>query len=74
MHDDTAATSTTVVEFDSKQAYLVPSEPGCHSDEQEMSLYVDNLLTGEDAVEPRPLCSHPKSPKPAKDVTNKDDE
>jgi hypothetical protein len=60
MHDDTAASNTTVIEFYGKPYLQHHNEPGSlrQKDEQEMSLYVDNLLTGEDAVEPRRLSAH----------------
>lgn len=61
MHDDTAASnSNSVVEFQAKPYLQYQNDPGSliQSDEQEMSLYVDNLLTGEDAVEPRRLLAH----------------
>lgn len=59
-HEDT--TAATFVEF--KQS--ANNEP--NSDEDQMSLYVDNLL--DDAIESRPDLA----PKPLLDVTNQTDE
>ena len=63
MHENTAASSPTVVEFE-------PPASLVNSDEQEMSLYVDNLL--DDALETRPTLTT-ESLKPLTEVTNHTD-